>query len=143
MSSAAARLRIGHLRLRGVVGDGEELEGGERPDDQVDAVALDQLLRLGLGARGVAARVADDQLRLAAGERVVPVLEEADHALLHLDAALGERPGLHREQADADRLVLGNAGIGSAAAIAMVPASSVKVRRPSLADILSSLCARR
>ena len=49
---------------------------------------------------------ADDQLDLAAGEHVVPLLEEDGDALLHLDAALGERPGLDREQADADGRVL-------------------------------------
>ena len=101
-----------HLRLRGVVADGEQLEGGERTDDEVDVVALDQLLRLGLGARGIAARVGDHQLGLAAGQRVVPVLEEPDHALLHLDATLGERPGLHGEQADAHGLGLGQSRHG-------------------------------
>src|SRR5712691_6786426 len=99
-----------HLRLRGVIGDGEQLERGERTEDHVDVVALGELLGLGLGAGGVAARVGDDQLHLAPGERVVPVLEEADGALLHLDAARGERPGLHREQSDLDGLWLRERG---------------------------------
>ena len=94
--------------LGDVVGDRQELEGGERADDEIDVVAFDQLLRLGLGAGRVAAGIADHQLGLAAGELVVAMLEEQVDALLHLDAALRERPGLHREEADLDRLVLGN-----------------------------------
>src|SRR5262249_9811158 len=89
------------------VGDRQELEGGERADDQVDVVALDQLLGLRLRPRGIPAGVAHDELGLAAGERVVPVLEEAGHPLLHLDAALGQRTGLHGEQAEANRFALG------------------------------------
>ena len=92
-----------------VVGDGEQLEGGERPEDDVDLVALDQLLRLGLGAGRVAAGVGDQQLDLAAGERVALLLQEGGDALLHLDAALRQRPGLDREQADLERRALRDA----------------------------------
>src|SRR5215470_1476276 len=84
-----------HLRLSRVVADGQELEGGQGPQDHVDVVALDELLGLGLGARGIAAGVADDQFDLPAGEDVVTVLEEAGQALLHLDAPGRERSGLH------------------------------------------------
>ena len=89
-----------------VVGDGEQLEGGERAEDDVDLVALDHLLRLGLGAGRVAAGVGDQQLHLAAGQRVVLLLQERGDALLHLDAALRQRPGLDREQADLERRAL-------------------------------------
>src|SRR5262249_45856570 len=41
---------------------------------------------------------------------VVPVLEKADGALLHLDAAGRERPRLHREESDADRFLLRECG---------------------------------
>ncbi len=93
--------------MRGdVVGDRQQFERGERTEDHIDVVALDQFLRLGLGARGIAAGVADHQLDLAAGQHVVAILQEQIGALLHLDAALRQRTGLHREQADADRLVL-------------------------------------
>ena len=95
-----------HLRLGGVVGDGQELEGRERSEDHIDVLALHQLLGLGLRAGGIAAGVGDDELDLAAGHRVVPVLEEADGALLHLDPAGSERARLDREQADANRLGL-------------------------------------
>ena len=101
-----------HLRGSGIVGDGEQLEGREGAEDHVDVVALGQLLGLGLGARGIAAGVGDHELDLAAGQRVVPVLEEADGALLHLDAALGERPRLHGQETDADRLGLRPRGPG-------------------------------
>ena len=97
-----------HLRLGRVVADREQLERGERAEDHVDVIALDELLGLGLGAGGVAAGVGHHELGLAAGQHVVPVLQEPDGALLHLDPAGGERAGLHGEQADADRLVLGD-----------------------------------
>src|SRR6185437_14676899 len=48
---------------------------------------------------------------------------------------LRQRPGLHGKQADADRLVLSIAGIGSAPAIAVLARNA---RRPSLTDIISS-----
>jgi hypothetical protein len=91
-----------------IVEDREQLEGRQRPDDDVDLVALDQLLRLGLGARRVAAGVGNDEVDLAAGQRAVLLLEEGADALLHLDAALGERAGLDREQADLERRALGD-----------------------------------
>ena len=46
----------------------QQLEGGKRAEDDVDLVALDQFLRLGLGAGRVAAGVGGDELDLAAGE---------------------------------------------------------------------------
>src|SRR5499427_6545548 len=99
-----------HLRLGGVVADGQKLEGCQRPQDHVDVVALDELLRLGLGARGIASSVRHDQLDLPAGEDVVAVLQEADHALLHLDASRGERPRLHGQEPDLDGLLLREGG---------------------------------
>ena len=69
-------------------------------------VALDELLGLGLRARGIATGVGEDELDLAAGERVVALLQEKLDALLHLLAAGGERAGAHREEADAERLGL-------------------------------------
>ena len=76
MSSAPARLSIGVFCSRDVVGDREQFEGGERPEDGVDLVALDQFLRLGLGAGRVAAGVGGDELDLAAGEGVVLFLQD-------------------------------------------------------------------
>jgi hypothetical protein len=55
----------------------------------------------------VAAGVGDDQLDLAAGDRVVALLEEEQDPLLHLLAAGGERAAAHGEEADPDRLALG------------------------------------
>jgi hypothetical protein len=74
--------------LAHVVGDGEQLEGGERPQDDVDLVALDQLLRLGPGAGWTAAGVGHKQLHAAPRQRVVLLLQQRGDALLHLDAAL-------------------------------------------------------
>ena len=93
----------GRLLLRDVVGDGEQLEGRQGSDDCVDLVALDQFLRLGLGARGVAAGIRRDEFDLAARERVVLLFQVRNDALFHLDAALGERAGLHRQQTQLER----------------------------------------
>jgi hypothetical protein len=71
-------------------------------------VALDQLLRLGLGARRVAAGVADQQLDLAPGDRVVSISQKKAGTLLHLNADLSERPGFYREQPDLDRHLFGD-----------------------------------
>ena len=81
----------------------QQLEGGERAEDDVDLVALDQLLGLGLGAGRIAAGIGGDEVDLAAAHRVVRLLEEGEDALLHLDAALGERTGLHREKPELER----------------------------------------
>ena len=97
--------------MRGdVVGDGEQFERGERAEDHVDLVALDQFLRLGLGAGGIAAGIGGDQFDRPSGDLIAAVLQEQRDALLHLDAALRERSGLHRQQPDADRLVLRDGG---------------------------------
>ena len=103
------RGRAGHDRRPGladVVVDGDRLECGERPDDDVHLVALDQFLGLGACTRRVAAGVGDEQFDLAAGDGVVALLEEELNAFLHLLAASGERAGAHREEADADRIAL-------------------------------------
>ena len=56
-----------HLLFGEIVGDRERLEGGERADDAMDVVLLDQFLRLGARGGGNAGGVGDDQLDLAAG----------------------------------------------------------------------------
>src|SRR5262249_23740570 len=83
-----------------------------RAEDGIDLVALDDLLRLGLGTGRVAARIGDEQLDLAARERVALLLEEGRDALLHLDAALRQRSRLDREQADLEGRALGDGGRG-------------------------------
>ena len=92
-----------HLLFGQIVGDRERLEGGQRADHAMDVVLFDQFLRLGARGCGNAGGVGDDQLDLAAGERVVAFLQEHRQRELHVDAAGGERPGLGRQQADADR----------------------------------------
>src|SRR5215813_10100751 len=99
-----------HLRLSGVVADGQELEGRQRAQDHVDVVALDELLGLGLGARGIAPGVSHDELHLPAGEDVIAVLQEAGQALLHLDAPGGERSRLHGQKPDLDGFRLREGG---------------------------------
>ena len=91
------------LVLVDVVGDGEQFESGERSEDGVDLVALDQFLRFGLGAGGIAAGIGGDEVDLAAGEGVVLLLQVRDDALFHLDAALRQRSGLDGEQAELER----------------------------------------
>jgi hypothetical protein len=83
-----------------IVGDGEQFEGGERPEDHVDFVPLDQLLRLGAGAGRVAAGVSGDEIDPPAREDVALFLQEREDSLFHLDTALRERAGLDGEQAD-------------------------------------------
>src|SRR5438477_394321 len=78
--------------LRRVVGDRQKLERGERPEDHVDLVALDQLLRLRLRTGRVAAGIGDEELGWAPGELVAAVLQEQRHALLHLEPALASGP---------------------------------------------------
>ena len=92
-----------HFLFGEIVGDRERLEGGERADDAMDVVLFDQLLRLGARGGGNAGGVGDDQLDLAAGERVVALLQEHRQRQLHVDAAGGQRAGLGRQHADADR----------------------------------------
>ena len=89
--------------LADVVVDRQRLEGGERADQAMDIVALDQLLRLGARGRGNAGRVGDDQFDLAAGELVVALLQIHHERALHVDAARGQRSGLHGQKPDADR----------------------------------------
>ena len=102
MSSAPATVRIGVLRRADVVVDGQRLEGGERADQHRHVQALDQFLRLGARLRRIAGGVGGVQLDRPAGELVVALLEEDREALLHLDAAGGERAGLDGEEADLD-----------------------------------------
>ena len=92
--------------LSGVVADGQQFERGERADNEVDLVALDQFLRLCPGARRVAAGIGNDQFGRPPGKLVTAMLEEQRNPLLHLDAALRERTGLDGQQSDLDRLRL-------------------------------------
>ena len=94
------------LVLADIVGDRQKLEGGERTEDDVDLIALDQFLRLGLGAGRLAAGIGGEELDLAAGHLVVVLLQPGEHALLHLDAALRQAAGLDREQAELERRAL-------------------------------------
>ena len=91
------------LVLANVIGDGEQFESRQRAEDDVDLVALDQFLRLGLGAGRLAAGVGGEEFDLAAGHLVVVLLQPGEHALFHLDAALRERAGLDGQQAELER----------------------------------------
>jgi len=55
---------------------GEQLEGGKRPQNDIDLVALDHFLRLVLGAGRISAGVSNDQIDLASRECEVLVLEK-------------------------------------------------------------------
>jgi len=90
MSSAAARLRTGIFARAVYSLIASQLERGERTEDHVDVVALDQLLGLGLGATRVPPVSGDHEPTLRRPACVVLVLQEADGALLHLDTAGGE-----------------------------------------------------
>ena len=103
MSSAAATLERRDLLVADVVVDRERLGGRERADQAGDVVALDQLLHLGARDRGRARRVAGEQLHRPPGEHVVALFQIEREPLLHLQAARGERAGLHGEKSDAHR----------------------------------------
>src|SRR5262249_1166492 len=62
-----------------------------------------QLLCLGLGTRRIAAGIRRDEFDLTPRKRVGLLLEQRQDALLHLDPALGKRPGLDRQQSDLER----------------------------------------
>jgi hypothetical protein len=71
-----------------LVGDGKQLEGGERAEDDVDLVDPGR----------IAAGVGDQQLHLL--PCVALLLGERRDPLLHLDAALGERAGLNGQKSN-------------------------------------------
>jgi hypothetical protein len=79
-------------------------------DDCIDLVAFNQFLRLRLGACRVSAGVSGDEFDLTARERVVLLFQVRDDALFHLDAALSERAGLDRQQAQLERRSLRDGG---------------------------------
>ena len=86
-----------HFLLADIVVDGVELEGRERAENHIDLVALDQFLRLGLGACRVAPGIGGEEIDFAAADHVIRFLQIGQDALLHLNAALGQRPGLYGE----------------------------------------------
>src|SRR5258708_20675546 len=96
----------GYFLLSKIVGDRKRLEGGEGADDAVDIVLFDQLLSLGAGGGGNAGRIRDNQLDLAARERVLALLQEHRQGKLHVDAARGPRSALGPHQANADSIAL-------------------------------------
>ena len=100
MSSAAARLTSGVLLSRTYSAMASSSNAASGPRMTLTLSALDQLLGLGLGGRRVAAGIGDDELR-PCGRRACcsSAPQERGDALLHLDAALRERAGLHRERA--------------------------------------------
>ena len=79
----------GYLLFREIVGDCQRLEGGERADDAMDIVLFNQLLRLGARRRRSAGRVCNNQLDLAARERIVAFLHKHRQGKFHVDAAGG------------------------------------------------------
>ncbi len=97
-----------------IVRDRKRLERGERANDAVNVILFDQLLRLGARGGRSAGGVCDNQLDLAAREYVIALLQEHRHGKFHVDAAGGQRSGLGRQQADADRsAILGKDQIGA------------------------------
>ena len=103
------------LLLLDVVVDGVKLEGRERTKNEIDFVTLDQLLGFGLGAGRRAAGIGGNEIDLAPRDRVVGLLQKGQHALFHLDAALGKRPDLYGKKTDFDRRRLGDRGRGKTA----------------------------
>jgi len=88
-----------------VVSDRQRLEGSERTDDAMDVVFLDQLLRLGPCGRRNTGRVGDDQIDLAARQRIFPFLQKHRQRQIHVDAARGEGACLCGQQPDPNRVV--------------------------------------
>lgn len=92
-----------HLLFADIIVDGVQFEGRERTKNDVDLVVLDELLRLDLRAGRIAAGIGGKQLHFSAAHGGVVVLQERQHALFHLDAALRQRASLDREESDLDR----------------------------------------
>lgn len=69
----------------------------------MDAGALHQLLRAGLGKGGLPSGVCDDELDLASGDTVAAFAQEQAKAVLHLAAAGGQRARFDAQHADAQR----------------------------------------
>src|SRR6266545_3179289 len=80
--------------------------GGERADQQVDALALDEAARLGEARGGLPLVILGDQLDLAAGQAPALLLEEELHAVGHVLAIGGQWARLRQEKADLDRPLL-------------------------------------
>jgi len=91
------------LLLPDVVVRRESLGGGERPDHDLDVLPFHELLDLGARLRRHAARIADEQLDLAAGERAVALAQVHDQRALHVDAARSQGSCLNGHQSQADR----------------------------------------
>ena len=104
------------FRLHDVVSDCEEFKGGERPKNDVDLVSGDQLFGFRPSYSRVAGRVGDDKLDLSSSQDVIPLLQENQKTLLHLNATLCERAGLYRQESDANGSACANAGKASAPA---------------------------
>jgi hypothetical protein len=102
MSSAAATDKRRDLRLLDVIVDRQRLEGGERSDEAIDIILLDELLRLGACCCRHTGCIGDDQINFAPAERAIALFEVHDERSLHVEAAGGEWPGLHRKKPDAN-----------------------------------------
>jgi hypothetical protein len=94
------------LLVADVVVDSERLGGRQRPDQAGDVLPLEEFLHLGARHGRRAGGIAGEELHRPPGEHVVTLLEIEREALLHLDAAGGERAGFHGEEADLHRSAL-------------------------------------
>lgn len=83
----------------------EKLERGEWAEHDVDLVAFGDLLGLVLAPAGLPP-VSVTIRSILRPESVKFLLRKRADAFLEMNAAGGERPGFHREQADLERCVL-------------------------------------
>src|SRR5205823_5166550 len=105
----------GKLLLRHVGGDGVADRGAQRPDQHVDAVAVDEAARLGETGRRNPGIVLDDQGHRAPPELVLTLLEEQLHRVDHVLAVGRERSRFGDQQADVDGAFRGSLARGGEA----------------------------
>ncbi len=84
----------GGLGLADVIVDGQGLERRQRPNQNLRAIALDQLLRLGLGNGRLAGSVGGDDLDLPAAHFALVRIDAELEAFFHLPAASASAPDL-------------------------------------------------
>ncbi len=78
----AAKSHGRHLMFAEIIFNGEPFEGGKRPHDEVDLIALHQLDGFGFRGRRHARSIGDDKFDLSARQREILVSQKAGDPFL-------------------------------------------------------------
>ena len=98
-----------HAGLGDRLGDGAENVGEDRPDHEIDLVAVDERFHFGHGDIGLELVVGDEDLGLAAAELAAQILHRERKAVAQLLAEHRRRTGQSGDDADF-KIVLGVSG---------------------------------